>query len=345
MYARDLLEALHNLQPEDMEIVPLRAPKPFSRKSLATKFMNFWLEILWLNILLPLAVRKHKIDVLHMPANNIAPLVRIPQVCSIHDVHFMTNSKGRDPLWRTYARWHFRFAARHADKILCDTHMARTEIIELLGADEKKTEVINLGLPQREALEEDLRSVAELPPYILSVGAIATNKNFSSLVKAFSELVKSGKNGGHKLIIAGPPACGHSEVIDIIHQEGLTDKVTLTGKVSDSLLAALYQRASVFVFPSLAEGFGFPPLEAMHYGVPVAASTAPCIPETLGEAPLYFDPRDVAGMANAIHRLITDEKVRRQLISAGADMSRKYSWDKTARETWSAYRSLTGRCP
>ncbi|MHB1270917.1 MAG: glycosyltransferase family 4 protein, partial [Thermoleophilia bacterium] len=219
------------------------------------------------------------------------------------------------------------------------------EIIHLLGAKPDTVEVVYPGIPDRKSAANDTVAAAARKPYILSVGATEPNKNFLSLLEAFSRLVQSDRSQGHRLVLAGPSGHDHPNLINFIQQQGLSDRVDLLGHVSDSMLAALYENASIFVFPSFCEGFGFPPLEAMHYGVPVAASNAPCIPEILGEVPLYFNPRNVSEMSEKMHMILSDPQLRQNIIKAGKARAREFTWENTAVKTLAVYTSLLKTMP
>jgi len=345
VYAENLFQALKGLDQSSCEFIALSSPKPLSRKNILSKLYNFALEMFWLTILLPAKVRKLRIELLHMPGNTISPVLRTPQVCSIHDAHFLTNPEGRDFLWRSYAKLSFGYAAKHADRILCDSYSAREEIIHLLGAKPDTIDVVYPGIPDRKSTANDTAAAAPRKPYILSVGATEPNKNFLSLLEAFSRLVRSDRSQGHRLVLAGPSGQDHPNLINFIQQQGLSNRVDLLGHVSDSMLAALYENASIFVFPSFCEGFGFPPLEAMYYGVPVAGSSAPCIPEILGEAPLYFDPHNVSEMSEKIHMILSDTQLRQNLIKSGKARAREFTWENTALKTLDVYTSLLKTMP
>lgn len=340
VYAKGLFDALRNLDQTSFEFIALRAPKPFPRKNFLTKLGNFAKEVIWLTLLLPIHAKKAAVELVHMPANTISPFLRIPQLCSIHDAHFITNPENRELLWTTYARLTFRYAARHADHILCFTNSAKKDVVDILGAMPEKVDVVYHGLPHRESMPEDRAEVARYQPYILSVGVSAPNKNLPSLVEAFAAIANKPVASGLNLVIAGPPGRDHPRLIKIAAEKKIADRVHILGKVSDSLLAALYENAHIFAFPSFCEGFGFPPLEAMHFGIPVAASNAPCIPETLGGAALYFDPRKPSEIASRIENLLTDPELRYQLKHLGKSRAKDFTWEKTAANTLAIYASM-----
>ena len=156
----------------------------------------------------------------------------------------------------------------------------------------------------------------------------------------FRSLVEAEPSIDHRLLIAGPPGSDHPLLMKLIEDKGLGERVELLGRVSDSMLAALYENASLFVFPSLCEGFGFPPLEAMHHGVPVVASHAPCIPEILADAAIYFDPGDIRDMRDKMRTLLSEPGLSQKLSIAGKERARDFTWKKTAEKTLAVYRSL-----
>lgn len=151
-------------------------------------------------------------------------------------------------------------------------------------------------------------------PYILYVGNDYPHKNLKRLKLAFEKLRGNGLD--YELVL-------------------------ITKFVSEEELDNLYKNASLFVFPSLSEGFGLPPLEAMAHGVPVVSSNATCLPEILGDAALYFNPLDVNDMARAIKKTLSSDRVRKALIQQGFEQIKKYSWEKMAEETLKIYHKLS----
>jgi glycosyltransferase involved in cell wall biosynthesis len=176
-------------------------------------------------------------------------------------------------------------------------------------------------------------------PFILSVGTVQPRKNYGRLVEAFHRLDESDLT----LAIAGGKGWLDDPLYRQIEALGLGERVRLLGFVDDADLPALYSAARVFAFPSLYEGFGLPPLEAMACGVPVVASRASSLPEVIGEAGLLVDPLDVEALASALRRALEDEDLRHTLISRGLAQARRFSWAESAQQLRGHYTRLLGK--
>jgi len=348
VYVAELLQAIEQLQPADLEVIPLRGPGFIKRKSLLTKFINLGIELWWLHLRLPHLVKQLRIELLHMPANMIPFRVACACVVTIHDANFMKLPEAYDPLWRAYARLMCRQAARRAHRVITVSSTAKGDILKFFPADPEKIRVIPLGIktfsgrggiPPDEP-ERHRAFARQLKPYILYVGATEPHKNLPRLIEGFGDLIHDPGFNQFKLVIAGQEGRDHHNLITVTHQGGLGEKVILTGHIPDAELAALYQEARLFVFPSLTEGFGLPPLEAMQAGVPVAASNIPTLVEVLGDAALYFDPQKTASITSALKRALVDEKLRAELIQRGQRKLRQYSWTSTAKEVVNLYREV-----
>lgn len=173
-------------------------------------------------------------------------------------------------------------------------------------------------------------------PFLLYVGNAYPHKNLERLILAFGRLVTEHLVD-YQLVIAGKKDAFHDRLEREVHDANLDDRVIFTGFVSDAELAGLYKKAKLYVFPSLSEGFGLPPLEAMIYDLPVVCSNATCLPEVLGDAAEFFNPRDIENMSDVIAHLLADEQRQRELIELGAQQVKKYSWASTARATFEVY--------
>jgi glycosyltransferase involved in cell wall biosynthesis len=294
-----------------------------------------------LTIDLPARSIRDRLDLIH--TTYTAPLwSRCPVVVTVHDVSYIEHPEWfsqRDlfVLSRTVP-WSMQKAAR----VITVSDLCRTEIIDHYRVPSDKVVVVpNAAGPAGEPIPEaDTRdAIAALGldskrQYVLAVGNLQPRKNLVRLFSAFRSVVASGLDVD--LVVAGPKHYKAEDVLDAAKEA--KSRIRFTGYLSDQQLAACYSLASVFVFPSLYEGFGIPALEAMAHGVPVVASTGGALPEVCGDAALYFDPIDVGAAANAIHRGLTDTLLRTELIRAGHAKERDFSWRRSAEKTLAAYK-------
>lgn len=338
VYVNNLIKAIESIHPDDLELIPVCGPKPNPNKNLALRGLNLASVLFWTHIRLPLFLKIHHIDILHMPAMTAPLYSPCPVVVTVHDAHFITHPQARDRLWLTYFRLAVRFTVRKASLLLTDSKTAAREIEIHLGADRNKIRVVYLGATTRNIEPADDQFGLEYAPFLLYTGATMLHKNVHMLVETFAKLVLEPAYSRYNLIIVGVPSDGHNLVLDAISRNRLEDKVHFIGYVSESKLAALYTNASLFVFPSKAEGFGLPPLEAMSHGTAVAASSASCIPEILGDAADYFNPDNSDEMMETIMHLLQDEKYRETKIALGLDRVADFSWKNCASNTLAAYR-------
>ncbi|HEU4792797.1 MAG TPA: glycosyltransferase family 1 protein, partial [Nitrolancea sp.] len=183
-----------------------------------------------------------------------------------------------------------------------------------------------------------LRHYAVPQPYILTVGALQSRKNLETLFAAYRIL--RGKGLPHRLVVTGRKAWKTAGIFTSLRQLGLEEDVILTGYVADDDLPALYSGASAFAFPSLYEGFGLPPLEAMACGTPVVTSNSSSLPEVVGDAGLTVDPSDVRGFAGALERLLTDEALHETCRKRGLARAGRFTWDRAAADHLELYQSL-----
>ena len=283
-------------------------------------------ELVWEQLALPRILRRVSADAVHAP-NCFLPLRRpCPGAVTIHDLAF--EEYPEDFSRRT--GWKYRTlaprAARSAERVICVSEFTRDDVCSRYGIDAEKTRVVHSApaLPLGDS---------PLPPgpYLLAVGDLRRKKNFTRLAEAFRTL--HGDGLPHRLVIAGADG-GEGPAV---RAAAANAPVELTGYVPDADLDALMRGADVLVHPSLYEGFGFVVVEAMARGVPVACARATALPETAGDAAVYFDPLDPADIANAITTALGD---RDRLTEAGRRRAAEFSWDETAQKTAAVYREL-----
>ncbi len=285
--------------------------------------------------LIPRAARRARIDLLHN-AQNTAPIVPwVPQVTTILDVIYKRHPETHAGVLAAGVALLVPLAARRSQRILTLSEAAKEDIAHYLHVDRDRIDVTPLGpgLPGdvSPVPEPELRRRLELgdAPIVLTVSAKRPHKNLERLLEAIAEVDVEPK----PLLVAP----GYETVFEPELRRRAGDRVRFFGWVDDDVLEGLYRAATSFVFPSLAEGFGLPVLEAMVRGVPVACSQIGPLEEVAGDAALYFDPRSVADMARAIETLLSDGELRDRLRSAGAARAKKFSWDVTAAATLDSY--------
>jgi glycosyltransferase involved in cell wall biosynthesis len=296
---------------------------------------------------LPGRARRDGCDLLHV--QYVAPPVtRLPIVTMIHDVSF-EDIPGLFPR-RTELRLKLtvRHAVRVSSALVTVSEFTRGRIAFHYGVDPDRVIVTPNGVGDRWRPVPKDDAVARLadralpPNFVLAVGNLHPRKNIPRLVNAIATARRSGAGDLH-LVLAGQPGWRAGEIDRAIEGAAARDWVHFLGYVDDASLAALYSCANVVAYPSLYEGFGLPVLEALACGAVVAASNATSIPEVAGDAAILFDPEDEAAMANAIATAATDDQTRARLRWAAPLQTARFTWDRSAELTASAYRAALAR--
>lgn len=226
------------------------------------------------------------------------------------------------------------------DHIISISHSTKRDLIELFGVDEQKITVVHLGVDLT-AFQNKPASLSGFDkPFVLYVGGRGGYKNFSGLLKA---LAASSKLKNELDVVAFGGGAFNAAEQQLINQLGFKDSQVRQTGGSDDVLAALYHQAVVFVYPSLYEGFGLPPLEAMAAGCPVVSSNTSSMPEVIGEAGEYFNPNNLDEMRNVIEKVVFSDSLKSELITLGYKNIEKFTWQKCASETLSVYKGLTGK--
>jgi glycosyltransferase involved in cell wall biosynthesis len=277
-------------------------------------------------------------DVVFLPNLSFLPPIpkRTKLVVTVHDLsfeHFPDCFTVKQRLWHRFVRP--RTLLERADAIIAVSETTKQDVVETYGIPEGKIHVVYPGIKQgtgnREQgtvlLAANLRSEIGDNQYILSLAEISPRKNLDGLIAAFEQLAAP-----LRLVIAGIAGSAMPAIRRQIARSPARDRIHCIGPVTEDEKHALLARASCFVYPSLWEGFGFPPLEARERGCPVVASTGGSLPEVLGDAALLVDPLDPAAIADAIHRVLTDEALRTNLIASGRERAAQYQWDRAAKQ-------------
>lgn len=287
-------------------------------------------------------LNKEKCDIVHFPHFNLPILYRRPFIVTIHDltVTFYPGRKKNRWFHRLGYNLVIKNAAKRSKKIIAVSHNTKNDIIEHLKIDPEKIEVIHNGIGEEFTLIDNSQYKKTLQKYgikkdfLLYTGVWRYHKNLPRLVAAFAKI---REELDIQLVITGKPDPQYPEVQDAAKNLNLEDNVIFTGHVSEGELIHLYNAARIYVFPSLYEGFGLPPLESMKCGTPVAASNSSSIPEVCGEDnAVFFDPADIDDMASKITALYKDVDLQAGLIERGAVHASRLTWEKSAHKTFSA---------
>jgi glycosyltransferase involved in cell wall biosynthesis len=300
-------------------------------------------------ITVPLALARARVDLFHAPHYVVSPLTRVPYVVTIHDcIHLRFPEYLPNRLAYAYARGVMRVSARRARRILTVSQASRQDILHYLKASPDKVEVVYNALDERLATPptaEQLQMVRERflldGRFILYAGNIKPHKNLERLIEAYSILRRRGVDDV-KLLIIGDEVSKYQGLRRLVHRFQLDRQVRFLGFVPDATLAALYRLASVFVFPSLYEGFGLPTLEAMSAGTPVVTSNVSSLPEVVGDAAILIDPMDAGAIADAMARVLGDDGLRAQLIARGHERVKVFSWQRSVSRIQAIYEEVGG---
>lgn len=278
------------------------------------------------------------VDIFWSPHYNV-PLRGIKcdkKVVTIHDVFHLAFYKDLPLKQKLYAKFVVNKAVKTSDAIITVSDFSKSEIIKYTGCMAGKIEVIYNGVEQNviNVNAEIVQKKYNLPSkYILFVGNVKPHKNLKTLLRAYLLLNERFKRI-YKIVIAGKKdgfITGDDELINWVNtNDELRNSIVFTGYVDNEDMNGIYSNASLFVFPSVYEGFGLPPLEAMVNSCPVIASNASCIPEVCGPAALYFEPMDEYGLKNVIEKVLTDKATMDQLVSEGLERIKLFDWKNAA---------------
>ena len=362
-YAENLVRVLPLLAPEDHFVLYGSPPQdlfpripanvtwhpmrrlPFGRVSALAGHM----------IVLPRMTRKDRIDVLHVPGvhtrASLPPVPRglpCPLVVTIHDLIPMTYyAKTETPLpWRlsTFYRWNLKSAVK-AQHIITVSNASRKDIIETLGLPPERITTVHNGVNpawRPKCGGVTWKGPTNGAPYMLFGGSFEPRKNLRRLLHAFQRAVDSGLRH-HLLMVVDGDTPHAAQLRELARTLPCTDRLHFLTDLEESSLRSVYQHADAFVFPTLSEGFGLPPLQALGCGLPVIASDLPVMREVLGEAAEYFDPNSVEDMANALVRAASDRALRDRLRLAGPLQASRFTWEAAGEATLDVYRSVISK--
>ncbi|OGH42343.1 MAG: hypothetical protein A3H79_01155 [Candidatus Levybacteria bacterium RIFCSPLOWO2_02_FULL_36_8b] len=353
-YCFELLLNLNKLDKENNYIIYLpQAPSSdLPKESSNWRYKIVRPRKMWtlLGLSLEFLFKRSKPDVFFSPTHYLPILPPKNSASSILDVSYLRFPElfKRSDL-QQLTIW-TKFSIKKAKKIFTISQASKDDIIKEYGVSEEKVVVTYPGIKSEIRIpKSEINSKFTMQnskvlkekygisgDYILFVGTLQPRKNIVKLVEAFSRLRKKDI----KLIVVGTKGWQYEEILQAPKKFNIQNKVKFLDNVTDEDLPAFYKNALCFVLPSLYEGFGLPVLEAMRYGCPVLTSNASSLPEAGGDAAIYVDPLDVNDITKNLELIINNEKLRKKLVEKGYEQVKKFSWEKTARETLNALEGL-----
>jgi len=330
------------------------------------KFKIIKTDVSWYSLkehfVMPMLIRDSRVDIMHWPHFNVSYWCPVPYVVTIHDLivmHFPESRATTLPDWKYKLKlWAYnkilRNAVNRAQKIITVSEFTKRDIVKNLNIDENKIKVTYLGV---EKIILGIQNLGNTPQfekylfdkfkihkhYLLYVGSAYPHKNLEALVDVF-QILRKQYNRNWQLVLVGRIDEFYKRLQNYVKRsvdKNIQPDIIFTNEASNKDLDGIYRSAKLFVFPSLYEGFGLPPLEAMSHAVPVAASKQASIPEVLADAAYYFDPKDKKNMSQAIDLLGGMHRIQDDFKEKGLERAAQFSWDKTARETIEVYNNIS----
>ena len=299
----------------------------------------------WDQVTVPRLARRAQVDLLHQPAFSVPMFYAGKKIVTIHDVISLFHTNIPFFSRQFYSKW-MPFSYHFADHFITISEHSKRDIHQKLGIANDRITVIYLAADEeyhrpvsREKIDQVVQKYHIEGPYLLNVGTINPRKNLEFLVQVFAEAKKT-HHLPHRLVLTGKKGWHYDALFRLVKDLKLTEDVLFTGYVGDTDKPALYHGADLFLFPSIYEGFGLPPLEAMSFGTPVISSNTSSLPEVIGDGGISLSPSDHGAWVQAIMQVITDPKLHGQLAEKGRAQAKKFSWNRCAAETLQVYHTV-----
>ena len=353
-YTFELAHALALTHPADQ--FELVSPKSFASVAAVVSVANLSfinaksssLRGHWWSVGLPLYARRARLDLFHGTNFELPLWQRRRTVLTIHDLSALIYPELHRPRLARRARVRLPLAAKMASAIITPTEAIKREVCSRFRLKPDKVSAIHEAprkffrpVPLDETTE--IRKRLEIKEdFLLFVGTLEPRKNLLTLLKAFDQILRHSSRRP-QLVVAGGEGWLMDQTFSFMKESGISQHLRLTGYLDDEELRALYSSCQAFIYPSLYEGFGLPPLEAMACGAPVVASRIPALQETLGDVAVLIEPADVEGLARAIIDILENGDGRLALTSAGLNHAAKFSWEKAANQTYEIYQRVMSR--
>ena len=302
-------------------------------------------------------VQRRQCDLVHIPnLFSIPRALPCPYVMTVHDMlDHLSRARQQTGFWGSLHFQLMQQVLRRASRIFAVSNFTKIEMEKLFGIPPAQIEVIYNAIDERflrgHASAADRQLIAERYqvnyPFLLYAGRISPHKNVVRMIEAFSalktELEKDGVLPDLKLIIIGDDVSGNPDLRRTVVRSGVQNDVRFLGFVPVEVLRTFYDQAKIFVFPSLYEGFGLPPLEAMAHGTPVVTSNVSSLPEVVGNAAVLVHPENVFEIMRALHRVLLDQSLREKMKERSYKQAAKFSWEKSVKRIMDGYREVLGK--
>jgi glycosyltransferase involved in cell wall biosynthesis len=343
-YAVNLLRALTTGWPDD--VYEVLTTNPSLLASVLQLPLNAHAVRVWpgwsplrITLAIPSMARLKRADVLHMTTYVTPPWPTTPTVVTVHDLSYLKYPNAFSPRVRTMLKTLVPASVRVAARVIAVSEQTKRDLVSAYGLPAEKVVVTPLA-PGPAFIKLEDPGELQLPrgitePYVLAVGNLEPRKNLDRLLDAFFVTARDRGFDG-KLVLVGKGS-GAQRILAKVRQAGFESRVVLTGFVTEAELVVLYNRAKLFVYPSLYEGFGLPPVEAMACGCPVVASNTSVLPETLGDAAILVNPESVRDLAQAMSDVLERDDLAESLRGKGMKRALAFTWAKTASITRIAY--------
>ena len=300
------------------------------------------------------AMNALEVDLIHVPHTFWRPLItKAPFVITVHDLlDYMYRARTSNGMRRSIHSYMTRQVMHHAARIFAVSKFTKRDVARYFNVSPDKIEVVYNALDESfmrghstDAEQAMIRGRYQVDsPFLLYTGRISPHKNVARIIEAFSalkaELAKEGTYPDLKLIIIGDEVSKNPDIRRAVIRSGMQHEVRFLGYVSIDVLRIFFDMAKVFVFPSLYEGFGLPPLEAMAHGTPVVASNTSALPEVVGNAAMMVNPENVFEISRALQRVLTDQSLRERMKAAGLEQVQRFSWDTSVRRMLDVYEQV-----
>ncbi len=302
-------------------------------------------RLIWEQTGFPTLLKEQRIDLLHSLHYTRPLRLACQSIVTFHDMTFFLFPHLHTRAKRIFFPLMIRLSARSADALIADSESTRQDAIQILGLPPKKITTVPLGVRPEfrpvhdEALKSTVRARYHLPEkFLLFVGLVEPRKNLPLLLKSYRRVAEQGNH--LPLVVVGRKGWMYEQVTGMIASLGLTGAVHLTGYIPPEDLPIVYNLAEVFIYPSLYEGFGLPPLEALACGTPVITTAISSMPEHIGQAGLLIPPGDEDALTQAMIRLLNDREFKSRLSVLGPQQAAQFTWTRTARETMQVYENV-----